>query len=134
MLDGLLKVYYNSPTLTKQGNKIMSHLATTILKQLTGSNNGTGLLKMMIGGKDFVYSEKENFMAFKFANMSGVQYNYCKITLNGLDLYNVELSKYNWSKFKQIRSITIDNVEASQLKRVFEEKTGLAITVPRVIF
>jgi hypothetical protein len=60
--------------------------AQTILSQLGGSNR----LSLMIGAHNFVRSDDERYVAFKFKQKSPAKINYIKITLNSMDTYDIE--------------------------------------------
>jgi hypothetical protein len=82
---------------------------------------GFGKLKMMVGAYNF--SKDNNSLTFKFKGSKKM--NICKITLNSLDLYNVE--------FKLLRAYNLKTVEVhndiycDQLIEIFERTTGLSL-------
>jgi hypothetical protein len=51
--------------------------------------------------------------------------NYLIITLNGLDLYNVEFLKVNYSKDTTTEVKIFENVYNDQLQNIFTEITGM---------
>lgn len=98
--------------------------AETILSQL----GGAGKLKAMIAAHDMFY-DKDGSLSFKFKGSRKL--NYCKVTLNGMDLYNMELGRiakkdgipaYN-------KKESIDDLYWDQLKPVFEKETGLYLSL-----
>jgi len=100
--------------------------ANLIFQQLTMSNAGAGRIKAMVGGKDFMFSSEDNYAAFKFTAKSLNKANYMKITLNGLDLYNVEFGYIRGMNYT-VRSETKD-MYFDQLKEHFESETGLYLS------
>lgn len=104
----------------------MSFNAQLALSQLTNAANPTARLKIMIGGKDFIKSDSEQWVAFKFPNG---KYNYCKIQLNGYDLYDMTFQKWVWSKGKLTKEVVINDLYYDQLKNVFEQETGLYLSL-----
>ena len=97
----------------------------TALNQLTMSNNGINRLVAMIGAKDFVRSDKDNFVAFKFPRANGI--NYCKLTLTPADLYKLELGYIHGGSYK-IRK-ELDGLYFDQLKEIFENETKLYLSL-----
>lgn len=95
--------------------------ATITLNQLTQSNNGINRLKAMIGAYNFI--KDKNTVSFRFKAKSHNKSNYCKITLNSLDYYDVEFFKIRLPNIKSVE--TINNVDCESLMGVFEEKTKL---------
>lgn len=102
-------------TLT-QINENAQEIANTIGKQLGGLNK----VKAMTGAKDFV--ALGNGLAFKYPRGK-----YVKIILNGKDLYDVEFS--NLRGIKQTIKKNYNDVYAEDLKKVFEEYTGLYLSL-----
>lgn len=98
-------------------------IAETIIQQM----GGYGKLKAMINAKDFLYSDKEKSLQFKFSGSKKV--NCIKITLNNLDLYDIKLYKINLKKFTCDVKEKIENIYADQLKDIFETKTGLYLSL-----
>jgi len=60
--------------------------ANEIIKQLGGIQR----LYAMIGAHNFIRSDKERYMAFKFKQKTPEKINYVKITLNSMDTYDIE--------------------------------------------
>lgn len=96
-------------------------IAETIGHQLGGFNR----LKVMIGAKDFSYTHIDSYLAFKF--MTGDQgINYLKITLNVMDLYDLEFGKIRGHKYTIIKRY--DDIYFDQLRSLFEQTTKLYLT------
>lgn len=101
--------------------------ATTALNQLTNSNNGMNRLSVMIGAKQFASSEKESFVSFKFAAKAKNKANYCKISLNASDLYDIEFLSVRGVNFKTISAH--NGLYFDMLKSTFEFETGLRLSL-----
>lgn len=69
--------------LLEDGSKKTAGVAQTILKQLGGARR----LKAMIGAKNFI--DGGSYLTFRFPMRN--QKAFCKITVNGLDLYDMEI-------------------------------------------
>ena len=105
----------------------------TILKQM----GGWGRLKAMIGAKhaatisaasDSEYGQKLGGVSFQFPRPGGRgKPNHIKILLNGKDLYDVEFGSRHGYKYKVIK--TYNDMQASQLKSLFEKITGLRLSL-----
>lgn len=82
-------------------------IAATILQQLGGHSR----LNAMLGLKD-VFAV-ENGLSFKIKVHAAA--NYVKITLNGLDLYDVEIGKLrgmNYNIVKQVSDVYFDDLKS----------------------
>lgn len=112
----------------------------TILQQLTQANNPCNRLKAMLGAKDFVHSNNEQTITFKFKAKSLQGINCLRITLNSMDLYDMEFIKIHRSPSlkqlmagKTIKEPTVvkevNGVYADQLKEIFEDTTGLYLSL-----
>lgn len=97
-------------------------MATTILKQLA---NGTGRLKIMIGAYNFV--TLDNGVEFRFKSRNKLGANYCRIILNGKDLYDVTLSRIHGTKITV--KAEADDLYNDQLKVWFESTTELYLSL-----
>lgn len=103
--------------------------ADTTLAQLGGS----GRLNVMIGAKHFMHDNDGQTLSFKFKSCKVG--SYVRITLNSLDLYDVEFVKpgrMNRKTFTISENKTtgeFQNVPAESLKNVFESFTGLLLTL-----
>ncbi len=94
-------------------------VANTILKQMGGSNK----LTAMLGAFNFSGGEKSLTFRFKMCKKA----NCIKITLNSLDLYDIEFFKIRKFEFPLIKRI--DGLYFDQLNNTFENFTGLATTL-----
>ncbi len=109
--------------------------AEIILEQIGGSRR----LKMFVGAYDFL-KDGENTLMFKFKGSRKA--NYLKITLNSMDLYDMEfmtlvklssknvmkwinLSEEELTKKMKKNQKTFDNIYFDQLMEIFEQHTGL---------
>jgi len=97
----------------------MSTIANTILDQL----GGAGRLQAMIGAKHFLADD--NSLAFKFPNRRGP--NWVKITLDPSDTYTVTFGRI--VKYELRSSSTVSGIQCGQLKSLFENTTGLALSL-----
>lgn len=96
-----------------------SSIAQTILNQLGGSK-----IKVMIGMYNETYDEKGS-LSFKFKAKSKNGVNYCQIKWNRIpDDYTMIFGKIRNLDYKEMDRI--EGLYAEELKRVFEEETGLA--------
>ncbi len=101
--------------------------ANQALNQLAQANNGMNRLVAMIGAKNFVQSQEENFVAFKFMRGAANKANYLKITLRADDTYNLEFGKIHGMNYKVIETLSM--VYAEDLKRIFENETKLYLSL-----
>lgn len=101
-----------------------TEIANEILKQLGGSRT----LNLMLGLKTL--NTVERGLSFSFKCRSKI--NYVKITLNGKDLYDVEMGKIRACKYKVIKEEK--DIYCDMLVNLIEETSGLSLRVPRVIF
>lgn len=107
---------------------MVEQVANEILKQL----GGFGRLKAMVGIHNAGFSKgQEAFdrgqLSFKFKGSKVA--NYCTITLAGDDTYRVYFSHYNRRTFVEKNARTVERVYAEDLKGLFEEHTGLYLTI-----
>ena len=91
-------------------------VAKTILQQLGGG----GRLKAMIGASNF--GGDENSLMFKIPQIKGIMY--IKITLNAMDLYDIEFM----DRVGQVKD-SIEGIYNDQLKGAIETKTGLYLSL-----
>jgi hypothetical protein len=91
--------------------------ANTILAQLGGNKflAMTGAKHLMTGGNDLTFK-----LPSRFAK-DGI--NCVRVTLNGMDLYDVEFMKIRGAKVSEVASVEM--VYADQLAGIFTAKTGL---------
>ena len=102
--------------------------ANTTLNQLAQvEKGGYGRLVAMLGAKNFVQSEEESFVSFKWSMKAKNKANYVKITLNGMDYYDVEFGYIRGGKYT-VGSNT-ENLDFMQLKSHFEEETALYLSL-----
>lgn len=104
-----------------------NEMAMTTLNQLTNSNNGINRLSAMIGAHSFVRSEKDYNIMFSFKARAGNKANKCRITINAMDLYDVEFFKLRAGNCKTIS--THNDIYFDQLKKLFEKETGLYLSL-----
>ena len=97
-----------------------TQIAETILKQLGGFNK----LNMMIGLKD-LYA-LDNGLRFKI-KIRGSKVNYVKITLNSLDLYDMELGYLRGQNYKVISEH--NSIYSDMLKPILAKKSGLNLSL-----
>jgi hypothetical protein len=93
-------------------------VAEIILKQL----GGAGRLNAMTGAYNF--RDLGNGLSFKIKNQRA---NYIKITLNGMDLYDLEVGRTRGTTYKVVASH--DNVYFDQLKPLIEKATGMYLSL-----
>lgn len=99
--------------------------ANETLNQLANNPNGARRLIAMIGGKNFV--KDTNWVSFKFMRGAANKANYIKITLNAMDLYNVEFGKIHGLNYT-VKS-EIEGLHADQLFGHFQDETKLALSL-----
>jgi hypothetical protein len=91
-----------------------------ILQQLGGNR-----FVAMTGANSFCY-DTDNTLIFKFRGSK--KFNGCRITLNGLDLYDMRFVKIGRAPtFKKVVE-DVENVYCDQLQSIFTDKTGLYTT------
>jgi hypothetical protein len=93
-------------------------IARTIADQMGGLRK----LKLMIGAHSFAYDRAA--LSFKFR--AGRKANYCKVTLNGRDLYDIEIALLRGGVAQAPQSFT--DVYNTELRETFERATGLYLT------
>ena len=91
-------------------------IAETIIRQM----GGPGKLKAMVNARNFACNEKGD-LTFKFSGSR--KYNLVKVELTPLDDYTIKFYK-NTTEKKIIEGIYND-----QLKEIFEEETGLRLSL-----
>lgn len=95
-------------------------VAKTILEQL----GGMGMLKMMIGAKDFAADDKS--VTFKIGkNAKAVRA--LRITLEPTDTYSVGIFGNGWKLRKEINDVYVD-----VLRETLERETGMYLTLGKV--
>jgi hypothetical protein len=103
-----------------------SDQAKELVNQLTQSHNGMNRLVAMTGAKNVIYSENENYVSFRIPNSP---FNYVKIVLNSLDLYDVYFEKHIFTKCKMTKQVIFKDVYNDSLKELFEKQTGLLLSL-----
>lgn len=116
---------------------------TALIHFTQDSFNPTGLLTMMIGGKNFVQCSEQKYVSFKFSAKAANKANYVKITVNGTDGYDIEFGKISNRACPKMKEIglkvmtphykelkTFPNLPVENLKSTFESETGLTLTKP----
>ncbi len=93
-------------------------IARTILQQL----GGAGRLTAMTGAYNFI--DRGNGLSFKIKNQRA---NYIKITLNGKDLYDVEVGRIRGNTYKVVKQG--NDLYFDQLKPFIEEATGMYLSL-----
>jgi len=104
-------------------NPQAKEIAQTILTQLGG-----GRAVAMIGMYGMGFGTDENGNAYlSFSFKAGRRANYCKITLNAMDTYDMVIEKVSIRGGEQKRKeVANDNgVYCDQLQDLFEKATGL---------
>jgi hypothetical protein len=77
----------------------------------------------MTGAKNFVYSEKDNYISFKIPR-AAQNINFIKITLNAMDTYDIEFGHISGKlEYKVIKQI--DGIYNDQLQSIFTQETKL---------
>ena len=98
-----------------------NQVANTIYNQLGGR-----VFSIMTGTQLWVSGS--DYAGFKVgSNAKKVQY--MKVTLNGLDLYDVEFSRLNGKTLGLVKLSEVSNVYAEDLKQVFEHHTGMYTSI-----
>jgi len=96
----------------------MTHqeVAQEIIRQL-----GNITLSMLGANRLLAHDEQRGALGFRIKGSRKV--NYIKITLNGLDLYDIEFGKIKRYDYDVVN--TVENVYCDQVKDIIEENTGL---------
>jgi hypothetical protein len=89
-------------------------VAETILEQLGGSR-----ISHFLGVKQFLKDDNSLMFRFKGSRHS----NYCKITLNGMDLYDIDFIKIHGKNAPIVDRF--ENIYNDQLVSTFEQTTKL---------
>jgi len=93
-------------------------IAKTIFNQIGGK------ALFMLGAKNKAYGESENgstYVSFRVRGSKAV--NYVKITLNGLDLYDMEFGKIWGTNYKVVKES--NNIYFDFMHKEIESATGL---------
>ena len=96
--------------------------AQTVINQL----GGAGRLKAMIGAKNFVQSQNENWVQFQFMSGAKNKANRIRITLRN-DLYDIDffVVRKGEKKTKQ----EFPGIYNDQLVSIFEDSTSLYLSL-----
>ncbi len=103
-------------------------VAETILSQMGGYNR----LSAMIGAKHLFQVEEGGKCGLSFRFGGSKVHNYCRVLLNGNDLYDVHISRVVKARgefryeYKNVAEYT--DIFADQLMDLFEETTNLYLT------
>lgn len=92
---------------------------TETLNQIGGILN----LQLMVGAYNF--AKDKNSISFRFKGSRKM--NYLKITLNSLDEYELEFGQVGRKSYKSVKKL--DGVYCDQLIEIFEDTTGLYLTL-----
>ena len=109
---------------TQTENPRAQEIAQTIYAQFGGRKAA-----VMIGMNAMGFGTDENgnaYLSFKFK--AGRKANYCKITLNAMDTYDMEIQKVSFGVKQGLKCKTIASYEGiycDQLQELFEGATGL---------
>lgn len=105
---------------TASSHKTANTIAQTIISQLGGGR----ILQMFIGLKQLINEPNGVTLVFPLPKHPGAV-NMVRITLNGLDLYDMEFIRTRGASQKVVKEF--NNVYAEDIKDRFEEGTGLYI-------
>ncbi len=100
--------------------KITKEQATEIFSQI-----GHKALVMM-GARDKTFSTENGFIQFKIGRNAG-KVSHIKISLNGLDLYNIEFLNIRAGKVKTVNEF--EGLYNDQLHGIIEEQTGMYLSL-----
>ncbi len=95
--------------------------AEAILSQLGGQSR----LIAMIGAKDFIHSNKDMYLSFRFTQRSPARINFIKVTLAPADTYTVELGWIRGVNYT-VRK-TIPHLYCNELIGAIEKATELRL-------
>lgn len=95
-------------------------VAKIILQQIGGLNK----VNAMIGLKNLGYTENSLQFGIK---IRGSAANFVKITLNSLDLYDIEFGNIRGYNYKQ--KSEFNNIYCDDLKKLIEKETGLYLSL-----
>lgn len=102
-------------------------IAQTIIEQM----GGLGKIRAMVSASQFVCigSDGDHGPGVQFSFKGCRKANKCRVTLNGDDTYRFELYKFNRKTFDCPQVFEIDGAYWDMLKPVFEEETGLRLSL-----
>ncbi len=99
-------------------------ITNTIINQM----GGLGRLVAMVGASNFITTDNPAGLRFQFSGSKKA--NICKITLLASDTYKFELFKYTRVKYAHCPVVyEVEGVYDDMLKSVFEQETGLYLTL-----
>ena len=96
--------------------------AQTVINQL----GGAGRLKAMIGAKNFVQSQTDNWVQFQFMSGAKNKANRLRITLRN-DLYDIDFFVVRKGEKKTKQEFT--GIYNDQLVSIFEDSTSLYLSL-----
>ena len=102
---------------------------TTIAQTIGQQMGGLGRISAMTGAKKFV--AHPDGLAFRFPNQKSSKGNHVKVTLRTDDLYDMEFTQIRGGRFKQVK--LFEAVYNDQLKGIFENQTGLYLSLGRMV-
>jgi hypothetical protein len=79
----------------------------------------------LLGASDLIADDKS--LMFKFRGCK--QYSKIRITLNALDLYDIEFIKLGRAPKFKVTIDRMDNVYATDMHKLIEQKTGLYLSL-----
>ncbi|NWK51865.1 hypothetical protein HYG89_04705 [Acinetobacter sp. SwsAc5] len=103
----------------------MSTSPLSVAQTTVNQMGGTQRLSLMIGARNFMADG--NSLSFRFPNNGKIKANYCKVTLNYSDLYDMEIGYIHGENYKIVE--TTENIYADGLVNSFESKTGLYLSL-----
>lgn len=101
--------------------------ANLTLNQLAQAKNGMNRLISMIGAKNFMKCDNENFVSFKFMRGAANKANYIKIKLNAADTYDIEFGKIHGMNYRVISEHS--GLYFDMLRDLFEGETKLYLSI-----
>ena len=107
---------------TKEEQK---QIANTIIMQM----GGQGKLRAMVGANNFGFEQTDEGVAMSFHFKGSRKHNICKVILNGDDTYTFKLYKLNRRTYTLKDTYQLTGVYWDMLKPVFEQQTGLYLSL-----
>jgi len=108
--------------------KMVSMDPSITLKQLGGNR-----FIAMTGARDFYFNKKANCIGFKIPR-AAQNINFVKITLNAMDLYDIEFSHINKKTFGYKVIKTVTGVYFDQLQSIFTQETKLYTSLTQEVY
>lgn len=103
--------------------KTAKEIARTILQQIGGHK-----FLIMTGAKNLV--AYPNGLSFRLPGNGFSKFNYVKITLNGMDTYDIEMGNFRASVYKKEKEL--NGIYDDQLVELLEKYTGLRFSMGRI--